>query len=562
MLILLHIENIAVIERADIAFSKGFTVLSGETGAGKSIIIDAIGAIMGQRTSRELIRNGAEKGFVSAVFSEISPALRDKISELGLESDDAATLHIQRELSSDGKSICRVNMRPVSANVLKSLSSYLINIHGQHDGQKLMAEENHIDFLDNFCGTQKIIDEYLPLYNHLFTLKRNILELEKNEQERLQRIDMLRYHVEEIEEANLNPDEESELSERKAYFDNAGKIAHALAASYELLSGSDDFDGACSALSQVSNELASVSEVSEEINTLFSKAEEIKFLAEDLSASLASMSGKMEFSEQERSAVEERLEIIFKLKRKYGSDIPEILQYYQNASEELLKLEASDEAKEDMRLEYKETLKKAKELAAKLYEIRAKGAKKLQGLIVEQLADLDMTKVKLEISVEHQQKLNSKGMDAVTFLISTNAGEPVKPLSKIASGGELSRIMLAMKNVLTDGEDVGTLIFDEIDAGVSGRAAQKIAKKLFSISGKKQTLCVTHLPQIAAMGDNHLLITKSSKNEKTFTDVAQMSLDERYRELARMISGDNITALSLKNAEELIANAMEYKRGV
>lgn len=562
MLALLHIENIAVIECADIEFLPGLTVLTGETGAGKSIIIDAIGAIMGQRTSRELIRNGTQKGFVSAIFSHIAPALTEKIREMGLEGEEDSTLHIQRELAADGKSICRVNMRPVSASVLKTISPYLINIHGQHDGQKLMNEEYHIDFLDSFCGAQEILDQYLPVYRHLYELKRKITDLEKSGQERIQRMDMLRFHVEEIEEAHLQPEEETELAEKKAYFDNAGKLSYALSTAHEALNGTDDTEGACAALAHASNLLSSVSKVSEEINLLFTKTEEVKYLTEDLSDNIRSWLGKVDFSENERNAVEERLDLIFRLKRKYGATIPEILEYYHAAVEELSQLEYSDEKKEALHTEYKQSLKLAKEFAEQLSVVRNKAAVQLESLIVEQLADLDMNKVKFTVMVDKQPKLTAKGTDVVSFLISTNVGEPVKPLSKIASGGELSRIMLAMKNVLTDSEDVGTLIFDEVDAGVSGRAAQKIAKKLYAIAQKKQTLCVTHLPQIAAMGDSHLLISKSDKNGRTYTDVSHMTLPERQRELARMISGDNITELSLRNAEELIANAAEYKKGV
>lgn len=562
MLSVLHIENIAVIEQADIEFSDGFTVLSGETGAGKSIIIDSIGAIMGQRTSKELIRNGAKKGFVSAMFTDISEILCSMLCELGLEGEDNRVLHIQRELSADGKSVCRVNMRPVAASVLKSLSPYLINIHGQHDGQKLLSEEYHIDFLDSYCDAQKELSLYRPLYQKLFALKKRMREMERSEQERIQRMDMLRVQCEEIEGAELEPGEEEQLQERKAYYDNAGRLTGALGAAFHLLNGDDDTEGACSALVSVSNELEDIAGVSDDLQTLLSNAENVRYLAQDLADSILSILNRIDFSPEERDHVEERLDLLYRLQRKYGSSEEEILAYLESAQKELKELEYSDERREELRVEYRQTLAQAKEIALRLSEKRKKAARRLVAEIISELKDLDMTKVRMEITVQPQQKLTANGVDEVAFLLSANPGEPLRPLSKIASGGELSRIMLALKNILTINEDVGTLIFDEIDVGVSGRAAQKIAKKLCSISRKKQTLCVTHLPQIAAMGDGHFLIAKSDCDGKTYTTVFSMSEQERKKELARMLSGEQITELSLQNAGELLDHAAEYKKGV
>lgn len=562
MLSLLHIENIAIIEKADIMLQPGFTVLTGETGAGKSIIIDSIGAIMGQRTSRELIRSGAKKGFVSAVFEQISPELQKQLAALGLDTEEKDTLHIQRELSAEGRGVCRVNMRPVSASVLKTLSPYLINIHGQHDGQKLMQEEYHIDFLDSYCGVMPLLERYQPLYHRLFELRNKVRDLEKSEQQRAQRIDMLRYQFDEIAAAQLQPGEEEQLNEKKQFFDNAGKLAYALQTAGMLLSGDEETAGACGMLAQAADELSEISDLSKELEDAAQKADELRYLAEDLSESVALIASRSEFSESERDAVEERLDLIYRLRRKYGETVEEILTYCDNAASELEELENADDRKEQLVEEYQETLATARAAAAEISELRRQGARELEAKIVRQLEDLDMAKVQFSIAVESHTKLNSKGMDEVRFMISTNPGEPVKPLSKIASGGELSRIMLAMKNVLTQSEDVGTLIFDEIDTGVSGRAAQKIARKLGEISRSKQTLCVTHLPQLAAMGDHHLLIQKSVSEEYTFTDVFNLDDEQRVGELARMISGDAITELSRQNASELLERAANLKKQV
>lgn len=560
MLSLLHIENIAIIEQADIVLQPGFTVLTGETGAGKSIIIDSIGAILGQRTSRELIRNGAKKGFVSAVFEDIPPALKRQLEELGLDTEEDGTVRIQRELSAEGRSVCRVNMRPVSASVLKTLSPYLINIHGQHDGQKLMQEEYHIEFLDSFFEAEPLLEQFRPMYAKLHTLRSKIRELEKSGQQREQRIDMLRYQMEEIAAAELKAGEEETLTERRQFFENAGQLAYSLQAASKLLSGNEEDAGAMDLLSRAADELADVATLSQDLNNLSQKAEEIRYQVEDLAASVAMLAADVDFSPQERDAVEERLDTIYRLRRKYGATVEEVLAYYDKASKELGELENADDRKDEMMEEYHQTLTKAREIAGELSKRRRQAAELLEAKIVEQLKDLDMPKVRISIQVSSQTKLNPHGMDEVRFLISTNPGEPVKPLSKIASGGELSRIMLAIKNVLTQTEDVGTLIFDEIDTGVSGRAAQKIALKLGEISRRKQTLCVTHLPQLAAMGDHHLLIKKSLSEEYTFTDVFNLNEEERVGELARMLSGDAITELSMQNAAELLERAAANKK--
>ena len=555
MLQLLHIENIAVIERADIELEDGLTVLSGETGAGKSIVIDAVGAVLGRRVSRDLVRAGAEKGFVSAVFTGLPPALCALLEETALTGDEADTLHIQRQITADGKSSCRVNMKPVTAAVLRQLAPYLIDIHGQNDGQKLLDEQHHIDYLDGYAEDGALLDAYRPKYQALLALRREITALETGEQERLQRIDMLTFHKEEIEQAALQPGEDETLAQRKAYFDHAGKIAAALSAARQALSGDDEAGGACALLDQAADALAGLREVSDAFDSLAEQAEEVRLLAADLRDSIVSRSDHMDFSPAERELVEQRLDLIYRLKQKYGGTLAEIAAYHEKITAELETLADSDNRRDQLRAQYRAELAEAKQLAAQLTEARRQAAARLEAEIVRELAGLDMDKVKMRIAVHTGTKLTVHGCDTVTFEISVNPGEPEKPLSKVASGGELSRIMLALKNVLTAGEDVGMLIFDEIDTGVSGHAAQQIARKLSAIAKKKQTLCVTHLPQIAAMGDHHLRITKSVRDGRSYTDVTPLDRAQRIDELARLLSGEQISDAARRNAEALLDGA-------
>ncbi len=557
MLQLLHIENIAVIERADIELEDGLTVLSGETGAGKSIVIDSIGALLGRRVSRDLVRAGAQKGFVSAVFTDLSDGLAALLEELALTGDEPDTLHIQRQITADGKSTCRVNMKPVSVSVLRQLAPYLIDIHGQNDGQKLLDEQHHIDYLDGYAGLDGLLAQYRPRYQALLALRREITALETGEQERLQRIDMLSFHKEEIEQAALQPDEDETLAQRKAYFDHAGKIAGALNEARLALNGDDEVGGACALLDQAASALASLHEVSEAFDAIAEQAEEVRLLAADLRDSIVSRSDNLDFSSAEREWVEQRLDLIYRLKQKYGGTIAEITAYHDRITAELETLADSDNRRDALREQYRAELAEAKRLAGEITAKRREAAAKLEAEIVRELAGLDMDKVKMRVAVHTGTKLASHGFDTVTFEISVNPGEPEKPLSKVASGGELSRIMLALKNVLTAGEDVGMLIFDEIDTGVSGHAAQQIARKLHAIAKKKQTLCVTHLPQIAAMGDHHLRISKSVQDGRSFTDVSPMEQAQRIDEIARLLSGEQISDAARRNAEELLDAARQ-----
>ena len=555
MLQLLHIENIAVIERADIELENGLTVLSGETGAGKSIVIDSIGAILGKRVSRDLVRAGAQKGFVSAVFTDLSAGFTSLLDELALTGDEPDMLHLQRQITADGKSTCRVNMKPVSAAVLRQLAPYLIDIHGQNDGQKLLDEQHHIDYLDGYAGLDALLAKYRPKYQALLALRREITALETGEQERLQRIDMLSFHKEEIEQAALQPDEDETLAQRKAYFDHAGKIAGALEQVRLALNGDDEVGGACALLDQAAAALAGLHEVSDAFDAMAEQAEEVRLLAADLRDNVVSRSENLDFSSAEREWVEQRLDLIYRLKQKYGGTFEEIAAYHARITAELDTLADSDNRREELRERYRAELAEAKQLAAQISEKRRQAAARLEKAIVRELSELDMDKVKMRVAVHTGAKLAAHGFDTVTFEISVNPGEPEKPLSKVASGGELSRIMLALKNVLTAGEDVGMLIFDEIDTGVSGHAAQQIARKLSAIAKKKQTLCVTHLPQIAAMGDHHLRIAKSVREGRSYTDVSPMNRVQRVDEIARLLSGEQISDAARRNAEELLEAA-------
>lgn len=550
MLSVLHIENIAVIERADIELSDGLTVLTGETGAGKSIIIDSLGAILGQRTSRELVRAGASRGFVSACFTDISPELSQKLSEYELEGEEPGTVYIQRQLSAEGKNTCRVNMRPVSASFLREIAPFLLNIHGQHDGQQLMDERCHIDFLDRFADAGQLLCEYEPMYRRLLGLKKQITALEKSEAERLQRIDMLEFHLEEIDVAALQAGEEEELNARKTIFDHAGQLVSALERAYTAMDSEEN--SACVLLAETSNALSEIAGVSPKLGNLSERAAELRYLAEDLRSEILNQKEQIDFSREEQTAVEERLDLIYRLKQKYGSSIDEILAYAAAAREELQSLQDADETREALRQEYRKLIGEARAKAAEISALRTEAGKRLEARIVSELANLDMARVQLAVRVESGTRLTANGVDTVNFLISVNPGETLKPLAKVASGGELSRVMLAMKNVLTEQESVGTLVFDEIDTGVSGRAAQRIAHKLSAIGRKKQTLCVTHLPQIAALGDHHLLISKSVENDRTYTSISSLRGEERAREIARMLAGDEITDITLNNARELL----------
>ena len=547
MLSLLHIENIAVIECADISFDRGFNVLTGETGAGKSIVIDAISAILGQRAYRDMIRTGSTKASVRAVFSDV-PKL-NWFEENGVEYDPETI--IQREIYLDGKNVCRVNGALVTVSILSKLGIQLINIHGQHDSASLFDEANHLTFLDDFASNESIREDYANKFTAVDKLRREINRMRMDEGEKLRRMETLKYQIEEIEKANLQIGEDEELEARRKLLQNSEKIANGLNEAVESLYGGDDFDGAASLLSVAERALARVSKFSAQISELHDKVADLMYQVQDAAELARDVQYELSYSADELDEIEFRLDVIHKLRRKYGATCADILDYLEHAKQELDEIEFADDHIERLKKKLKTAEKEAWDAAFVLRENRKATVEKLSGRILMELAQLDMPKVQFSCQFT-ELELTANGADSVAFYMSANVGEALKPMSKVASGGELARIMLAMKNVLAEQDRVNTLIFDEVDTGVSGRAAQKVAEKLRSVARSKQVLCVTHLPQLAAMGDTHLLIAKGEREGRTYTTVTPLDLEGRKRELARIIGGANITETTLKSAEEML----------
>ncbi len=547
MLSLLHIENIAVIECADISFDRGFNVLTGETGAGKSIVIDAISAILGQRAYRDMIRTGSTKASVRAVFTEV-PEL-SWFSDNGV-SYDPETI-IQREIYLDGKDVCRVNGCLVTVSILSKLGLQLINIHGQHDSASLFDEANHLSFLDDFACNEPLRADYGEKYAAVDRLRREISRISMDEGEKLRRMETLKYQIEEIEKANLTAGEDEELELRRKVLQNAEKISDGLNEAVEDLYGSDDTDGAASLLSMAERALARIAKYSEDIASLHEKIADMMYQVQDVAEIARDVRDDLAYSADELERIESRLDVIHRLRRKYGVTCVDILGYLEKAKQELDEIEFADDHMERLKKKLKKAEKEAWDAALKLRENRKEVAEKLSGRILTELAQLDMPKVQFVCRFA-ELELTALGADAVAFYMSANVGEALKPMSKVASGGELARIMLAMKNVLAEQDKVQTLIFDEVDTGVSGRAAQKVAEKLRSVARNKQVRCVTHLPQIAALGHTHLLIAKGEREGRTYTTVTPLDIEGRKRELARIIGGANITETTLKSAEEML----------
>ena len=547
MLSLLHIENIAVIECADISFDAGFNVLTGETGAGKSIVIDAISAILGQRAYRDMIRTGTNKASVRAVFTDV-PKL-DWFEENGVEYDPETI--IQREVHLDGKNVCRVNGSLVTVSILNRLGIQLINIHGQHDSASLFDEANHLRFLDDFAGNEPLRQEYSEKYTAVDQLRREINRMSMDEGEKLRRMETLKYQIEEIEKADLTAGEDEELESRRKLLQNSEKIAKGINEAVENLYGGEDTDGAASMLSAAERALARIAKFSDQIGDLHEKVADLMYQVQDAAELARDVQYELSYSADELDQIESRLDVIHKLRRKYGATCADILEFCARAKQELDEIEFADDHIEHLKKKLKKAEKAAWDAAEKLRENRKATAEKLSGRILTELAQLDMPKVQFACQFT-ELELTPGGADAVAFYMSANVGESLKPMSKVASGGELARIMLAMKNVLAEQDHVNTLIFDEVDTGVSGRAAQKVAEKLKSVARNKQVLCVTHLPQIAAMGDTHLLIAKGERDGRTYTTVTPLDLEGRKMELARIIGGASITETTLKSAEEML----------
>jgi DNA repair protein RecN (Recombination protein N) len=547
MLSLLHIENIAVIERSDISFNPGFNVLTGETGAGKSIVIDAISAILGERAYRDMIRTGANKASVRAVFTDV-PCLT-WFEENGVEYDSETV--IQREIYLDGKNICRVNGSLVSVSILRKLGIQLINIHGQHDSASLLDEANHLGFLDAFADNETLRADYSDKYHAVSDLRHEIERMTMDESEKLRRMETLRYQIEEISKAELEAGEDEVLEERRKLLQNAEKLSDGINAAVECLYGGDESDGAATLLAQAERELARLSRYTDAFAQLHDKVADLMYQVQDVAEEARDSRDDLSYSADELEQIESRLDVIHRLRRKYGVTCADILEYLEKAKAELDEIEFADDHLERLKGKLKKAEKSAWDAALALRENRKTTAVGLSERILTELAQLDMPRV--QFSCEFEEKdLSVDGADNVVFYMSANAGEALKSMSKVASGGELARIMLAMKNVLAEQDQVNTLIFDEVDTGVSGRAAQKVAEKLRSVAAHKQVLCVTHLPQLAALANTHLLIAKSERDGRTYTTVTPLDLEGRKLELARIIGGTNITETTLKSAEEML----------
>lgn len=547
MLALLHIENIAVIESADISFASGFNVLTGETGAGKSIVIDSISAILGERVYRDVIRTGAQKAFVSAIFQDVPPLEWFENNHVPYEEETI----IQRELTVDGRNTCRVNSQPVTVSVLHQLGMQLINIHGQHDTQQLFDDDNHLHYLDLFAHNEDLLEQYRTAYESLMSVQHEIDRLTIDESEKIRRTEILRHQIREIEAANLSNGEDEKLEKRRKLLHNSEKFSSGLIHALRCLYGDEDSDGASGMIAEAEYSLERISRFDSRIESLHDSVSELSCMAQEICEELIDLKDAVSFSPEELDELETRLDLIYRLRKKYGATCSDVLSFLENAKKELSEIQLSDDLLIELRKRLQKLEASANIAALNLRQNRQKFAKELEERIRTELAQLDMPKVQFVCNFE-EIPLSSTGIDKVSFLMSANVGETLKSMSKVASGGELARIMLAMKNVLAEKDSVPTLIFDEVDSGVSGRAAQKVASKLLRVSSCKQVLCVTHLPQIAAMADRHLLIKKTVQNGRTYTNVSPLDRDGRINELARIIGGEVITDTTRRSAAEML----------
>lgn len=550
MLTSLKIENVAIIESAAIEFGCGLNVLTGETGAGKSIVIDSINAILGERTSRDIIRTGAQSAKVYAVFEDVNAKVRKFLDENGIDCEDGVLI-INRTLSREGKNVCRLNGTPVTVSMLREIGSELIDIHGQHDNQALLSPEKHCGFVDSFAGNAEIIADYREKYGRLCEVRSKLKKLTTDESSKSQRIDFLTYQIDELEKAEITPGERDELKARKTLINNSQKVIESLNVAYEALkadgAGIDMITDAESEISDASAYMEALGEASEKIT-------DIRYELEDIAETVRDAMSEVDFDQSELEEIDERLDLLYRLSKKYGNTEEEMLEYLEKAKTELDNIAFSEEKVKELQKQEEEALAETEAAAKKLTESRKTAGEKLSEAICSELEFLDMPNVRFVVKCD-DIGLTENGKDEIEFLISANVGEEPKPLAKIASGGELSRIMLAIKNVLAEADGVDTMIFDEIDTGVSGRAAQKIAMKLRSASKGRQVICVTHLAQIAAQGDVHLYISKSVSDGKTYTNIKSLIEEDRVAEIARIMGGMEITKLQLESAREMLRNA-------
>ncbi len=555
MLCSLHIENIAVIERADISFDRGFNVLSGETGAGKSIIIDSLNAVLGERISRDIIRTGCEKASVSAVFSEFSAAHVTALSELGFEPDEDGMLLLERRLTADGKAAARVNGAPVTVAMLRTLGRTLVNIHGQHENQALLDTATHLEFLDRFGGLWDVRASYQKVYKEYRAVKTALESLDMDETAKARRMDLLRYQIEEIENAALTEGEEEVLREKREMFRNSERIAHAVGEAHGFLNGDDDADGVVSGIARAVSVLENAGRYMDEAASLAEKLQAIQYELDACADDVRRLGDALDFNESERDAVESRYEMIRRLLSKYGETTGDVLRYLAECRAEYETMESGEAEQARLTLEVEKTYRRLMSAAQILSLARQNAAKDFCRAVTDQMTFLDMPRARITVSMEEIEPC-ATGADKVEFLLAANVGESPRPLTKIASGGEMSRVMLALQTVLADVDDMETLVFDEIDTGVSGRAALKVGQKLHetaigrSGTRRRQVLCVTHLAQIAAQADHHLLIEKAVKDGRTRTEVTPLDETGRERELARIIGGE-VTASGVAAAREL-----------
>ncbi len=560
MLEVLHIENIAVIEEADIQFHAGFNALTGETGAGKSIVIDAMGAVLGGRTSRELIRTGADRAFVSAVFSGVSPELPG-LAENGVAPDEDGNLLLQREIDRDGKNACRVNGRPVTVAQLRSIGGELLNIHGQHDGQQLLDEEQHGSYLDRFGRTGEVLAAYQREYAVMTDLRAQIRAFQMDEAEKARRVDSLRFQIDELERAELVPGEEEELDSRRAMLRNGEKYLSALSGADYALSGDEEGGGAVNCLREAEAAMFGIRMLGDDIEELCKRLEVLRCEAFDLAEIIRDRRAGFDFSPAELDALESRADQLYRLKKKYGPSVEEMLAYLARCREELDAMETAGDTLLLLEQKLQKAEKAVRTAAAALTGARKTAAAVLEQRIQKELQELDMRKIRFAIEFGEKEPA-ADGCDVIRFLMSANVGEDLRPIARIASGGELARIMLVLKNVLAEQEAIGTLVFDEVDTGVSGRAAQKVAEKLAQVSRRKQVLCVTHLPQLAAMADTHFSVEKGERKGRTYTEVVRLDREQRKAELARITGGSKVTEALLESAGELLDEAEAYRKAL
>lgn len=558
MLSQLFIQNIAVIEKVQVAFEKGLNVFTGETGAGKSIVIDAINAVLGNRTSRDLVRTGAPKALVTALFEGIGDETKEQLLSMGFEPEEDGSLLLSREISADGKTSCKIGGRPSTVSILREVAQSLINIHGQHDNQFLLLPEQHLVYIDQFGKTAALLKEYRVEYAYYVELQRKLRQLQTDEREKAQRTDLLSYQINEISSAALFPDEEEELQSAKKKMQNSVKIIEALHIAHDLLQGTEESDGILSMLDQTQEQFQMLEVYYPQIKS--DRILDMRYELEEVRENLRDALSDAEMDPAELDRIEERLDLIFRLKRKYGGSVEEILAFKERAQQELNSIIHAEELQAKLEKEHGQSEARLIKLAKQLSEKRKSAAKQFEDQVCAELTFLDMPSVRFIVHAETGE-LDETGIDRMEFYISTNPGEPPKPIGKIASGGELSRIMLSLKNVIAEGDRVGTLIFDEVDTGVSGRAAQKIGRKLKQASAGRQIICVTHLAQVAAFADTHLLIAKIVRDGRTFTTVNALPQEERVQELARIMGGENLTPTVLASARELILQAKENDNG-